>query len=795
MRSLSGSVLFLSVVTVACQPEAGDEQVLELTAAVDEAQALDAAALKDLEARGLRPFMRPRAITLEVPWEHVAASGGRDSLIGAPRYDDLTLAGPGEPPLKVFLNRNGGTYRPGQDDSRQNTSIVPRQSSTIPPWTFGDTAWNNLKTCVTTQFARFNVTIVDVEPPSNERYVEHVVGGRPENVGLPNGVGGVAPIDNFNCRVIDVAINYTFSEVYGGNVQAICETAAQEIAHSFSLDHELHCPDPMTYLGGCGAKSFRDLNAQCGEFQPRACNCNRPSQNSVQIMIEKLGAAGSGGTTPPPPTETVPPVVFITSPADGATLTKDSTIVITASATDNAGIAATELVWDFTGDVFVCPVNFGGGAVTCARSGNVSTWNVRVGQGSRRFSVRARDTSGNTAETAKRTVTLGDGGGSGTPDAVPPQAAITSPADAAILPANATMQVVATASDNATLASVELLWNFTGDTFPCPFAGQAVSCTQDGSTFTWTLNVGVGLRAFQVRAIDTVGNTTITSERTVELSTDGGTVNPGDPDTVGEPNNSAADAFGIRCGNALDLVVAAGDDDWFAIDAPATTAVQVAIASTAGNVIALELTSADGQTPLANADDISAVGGELRAVSPGPAVLARVSTAAGASSYRLTATCSQEGGDLPPPDTDDDLEENDDLASPTRAFCGQDRQQLIAADPDYYVVTVREGDALGVELTGLGVVATVVDAESTALSATARSVVSRGLPAGDFLVKVEPEDPAVAVYYDVAFTCALAAAGPSSSSSCGCRLDGRSSSAEAFFAGLFGLFLLRRRRR
>jgi hypothetical protein len=793
MRAKLWSMALLVVTTtVGCRPT-DDVDPGALGAALEEAQALDAAILGDMEARGLRPFMRPRAITLEVPWEHVAASGGRDTLAASPRFDDLAFAGPGQPPLKVFLNRNGGTYRPGQDDSRQNTSIVPRQTSTIPAWTFGDTRWQQLKDCVTNQFSRFNVQIVVTEPPSNERYVEHVVGGRPEHVGLPNGVGGVAPIDNFNCRVIDVAVNYTFSEVYGGNVQAICETAAQEIAHSFSLDHELHCPDPMTYLGGCGAKTFRDVNAQCGEFQPRACNCNRPSQNSVQIMLEKLGPAGSGTVDPPPPTETVPPVVSITSPADGATLPQDSTVVITASATDNAGIAATELVWDFTGDVFGCPVNFGGGAVTCTRTGNVSTWNIRVGQGQRRFSVRARDTSGNVAETAKRTINLGAGGGTPPADTVPPQATVTAPAEGAVLPANTTMQVVATVTDETALASVELLWNFTGDTFPCPFSGQAVSCSQSGTTYTWTLNVGVGLRAFQVRAIDTAGNTTITGERTIELSADGVPVNPGDPDTVGEPNDNAAEAFGIRCGNAIDLVVAAGDDDWFAIDAPAATAVQVAIASSSSEPIALELTSADGQISLASSADILASGGELRAVSPGPAVLARVSMATGASSYRLTATCSQEGGDAPPEGADDDLEDNDDPSAPTRAFCGQNRQELIAADADYFVVNVRDGDALTVELTGLGVVATVIDGEGTALSATAQRVSSQRLPAGDFLVKVEPEG--VAAYYDVAFGCAAGPPVPTASAPCGCALDGQTSSAEALAAALFGLACWRRRRR
>jgi MYXO-CTERM domain-containing protein len=731
------------------------------------------------------PYARPRPITLEVPWEHMAVSGGVDSFVGRNHDDALAFAGPGQAPLKIFLNRFGGTYRPGPDDSRANTSIVPTATSTIPAFDLGDAAWDDVVACVTDQFARFNVTIVDDEPAANERYVEHVVGGLPNDVGLPSGVGGVAPIDNFNCRVLDTAINFTFAEVYGGNTQAICETAAQEIAHSFSLDHELFCPDPMTYLGGCGDKSFRDSSQQCGEFQPRACNCNRASQNSVQILFDKLGAVGDDGGDPTP-TEQVPPTVSINAPANGAVLQQDSTITISATATDNVAIASTQLVWDFTGNVFDCPTNFGGGAVTCTRTGNVSTWNLLVSQGSRTFSVRATDTSGNVSETAKRTVGLGDGGAvTPTPtDTTPPTASVSAPADGQVLPANTTMQVVATANDDLQLASVELLWSFTGDVFPCPFSGQAVTCTQAGNVFTWVVNVGVGLRAFQVRAIDTAGQQVVTPARTIELSTDGA-VNPGDPDTVGEENDSSADAFAIRCGNALDLVVAADDEDWFAIDAPADTAVQVGISSTTGATVGLELFTADGQTQLAADDDIA--GGALRGVSAGPAVLARVTTTTAATTYRLTATCSAPGGDIPTTGEDDALEDNDTADTPTRTFCGQQRNQLVAADLDFHIVEVREGDVMSVTV-GEGVVATVFGDDGTALSATARSTTATNLPAGDVLVRIEPERPGRPRYYDLDVTCSE----PSTVGGCGCN---STSDVGVAIAGVVLLGLARRRRR
>jgi MYXO-CTERM domain-containing protein len=793
--------VFLGV-SVGCAPQPTSvDDGADLPASADDESGVDfvfddddeAAVRAALQERGLRPFIRPRPIMLEVPWEHLKASGAKDTLVGED-HDDRPLAfvGPGQPPLKIFLNRSGGTYRPGQDDSRNNTSIVPRQTSTIGPFPYSDTAWRSVVDCVTAQFAAFNVQIVETEPPSNERYVEHVIGGSPGDLGLPNGVGGVAPIDNFNCNVIDVAINYTFAEVYG-DVQSICETAAQEIAHSFSLDHELFCPDPMTYLGGCGNKSFQDSDQNCGEYSARQCNCGRSRQNSVQIMLQKLGAASGGGNpVEPPPDDPTPPVVAITSPADGANLLQDSTITITANATDNIAIAATELVWDFTGDVFGCPTTVGGGAVTCSRTGNVSTWNVRVGQGQRRFSVRARDTAGNVAATGTRTVNLTPDGSSAPPpvdDATPPSANIQSPADGAVLPANSSLTVTATANDDVALASVELLWRATGDVFPCPFQGQAVTCTQAGNTYTWVLNVGVGLRPFAVRAIDTAGQETTTSERTITLSTDNVPVNPDDPDLVGEPNNDAATAFSIRCGSAIDLVVASDNEDWFAVDAPADTAVEIGITSAATNTIGLSLLTATGNEVLATSANILGDGGALRAVSAGPAMLARITTPAGAVSYRLSATCSQQGGDAPPPGTDDALEDNDAAPESTRAFCGQSQSSLIAADVDWYVVTVREGDALQIDLTASGVQASVVDGADDVLAGPGTSISATNLTAGDYLVKVEPTlDPA---YYDLAIECVAAAP---KASGCGCSSDGEATPLAAV-GGLAALLLLRRRRR
>jgi len=210
-------------------------------------------------------------------------------------------------PLIIYMNKSGGTYRPGRNDARTNRSSIPDQLSTIQPWDVSDSGWNTVMTCIRNQFSRFNVTITDVDP-GNVPHLESVVAGNPQDVGMEDGVGGVSPFAG-DCSTIENSIVFTFAEVYGNAFRAVCETAAQEISHSFGLDHEYLCKDPMTYLNGCGAKSFQDQAVRCGEFEERDCACGDQTQNSVAWLLERLGPAQANPPPPPPPVDagTPPP--------------------------------------------------------------------------------------------------------------------------------------------------------------------------------------------------------------------------------------------------------------------------------------------------------------------------------------------------------------------------------------------------------------------------------------------------------------------------------------------------------
>ena len=149
----------------------------------------------------------------------------------------------------------------------------------------------------TEQFARFNVFVTDVEP-SGGNYVEAVIGGRPGNIGKSGGIAGIAPVDYNSCSPIEKAVAYVFSRNISSD-RRVCEITAHEVGHTMSLEHEYKCEDPMTYLGGCGQKTFQDSEQRCGTSRGVRCKCRGGRQNTVQALYSLVGTAS--GEPPPDP--------------------------------------------------------------------------------------------------------------------------------------------------------------------------------------------------------------------------------------------------------------------------------------------------------------------------------------------------------------------------------------------------------------------------------------------------------------------------------------------------------------
>ncbi|MBA3463666.1 MAG: Ig-like domain-containing protein [Deltaproteobacteria bacterium] len=235
----------------------------------------------------------------------------------------------------IYLNRTGITLSPGDDDARTNRSSIISGQRSVPAWNTSAANWAATVACMKDMFAPFDVTVTDVDP-GNVPHMEAVFGGSPGNIGMGQGVGGVSPFTT-DCAVIENSIVFTFTNVLPQGAQAICEIMAQEVAHSYGLDHEMLASDPMTYLSFNGARSFKDQTVPCGEYQNRACGIGgstcRANQNSVKLLTERLGRA-----------DLVAPTLDISSPADGETVAPG--FEVAATAMDNVAVTGARLFVD-----------------------------------------------------------------------------------------------------------------------------------------------------------------------------------------------------------------------------------------------------------------------------------------------------------------------------------------------------------------------------------------------------------------------------------------------------------------
>jgi uncharacterized protein (TIGR03382 family) len=196
----------------------------------------------------------------------------------------------------IYLNHDGVILRPGDNDSNNGVSSIVQQETQINGWDIDDESWAATVGCIQDIYSRFDVTVTD-QDPGNVPHIEAVIGGHPSDVGLPDNVAGVSPFTT-DCSIIEGSIVFTFTDVLPNDPQKVCEVAAQEIAHSFGLDHEMLPSDPMTYLDFTGDRTFQDEMVSCGEYSDRKCGINgntcRQRQNSVQLLTARLGAAGGG---------------------------------------------------------------------------------------------------------------------------------------------------------------------------------------------------------------------------------------------------------------------------------------------------------------------------------------------------------------------------------------------------------------------------------------------------------------------------------------------------------------------
>jgi hypothetical protein len=182
----------------------------------------------------------------------------------------------------IYLNRcvGGCTVTPGVDDAANHVSSIPSTTAMLPAFAHGDGIFQATLGCVRKAWAAYDVVVTAQSPGSLPRR-EIMLAGSPQQVGMPAGVPGVAPLFP---SPRDNAIVFAFADEIGPDVDRLCWIASQEVAHLYALDHEFHCEDLMSYLTGCGVKSFTAVDAQCGEYSPRTCTSGSATQNSAALL-------------------------------------------------------------------------------------------------------------------------------------------------------------------------------------------------------------------------------------------------------------------------------------------------------------------------------------------------------------------------------------------------------------------------------------------------------------------------------------------------------------------------------
>jgi hypothetical protein len=256
----------------------------------------------------------------------------------------------------IFVNRCVGgctfTKSPnGVSDAITNKTWLgdaPLGSTiTISEFSHSEQVWQDTLACIRDVYSPYGVMVTDVDP-GNVPHHEAVLAGRDDE--LPIDALGVAPLGGGACQPANNVISFSFANQHGPLpdmtlAEHMCWTVAQESAHSYSLDHEFDCSDPLTYLNGCGPKFFRNKDVVCGRFQQEPCICGGATQNSHELLTAVLGV----GTAPPAP------MVAISMPLDGATVQAGFSVFTTVI--DRRGVKNIDLLingwkWSETEGVF-----------------------------------------------------------------------------------------------------------------------------------------------------------------------------------------------------------------------------------------------------------------------------------------------------------------------------------------------------------------------------------------------------------------------------------------------------------
>lgn len=191
-------------------------------------------------------------------------------------------------PTTFFVNRLGETFSSGINDPVANTSTIISGTYTMTAPTLTQTEWDGLIACARGLVAAYNVELTETDPSPAAHHELIVTSLGSEDIGLSAGITGTSV---WSCGEF-TNVAYTFNAVTGmPNYRAQCEDMVMNILRTANVETLYHCPTLPSFLMGCGDKSIVDIDAECGEFQARSCQCGGTTQNPHQAMLAKFGPA------------------------------------------------------------------------------------------------------------------------------------------------------------------------------------------------------------------------------------------------------------------------------------------------------------------------------------------------------------------------------------------------------------------------------------------------------------------------------------------------------------------------
>jgi MYXO-CTERM domain-containing protein len=242
----------------------------------------------------------------------------------------------GAPAGTIFVNFDGETLVEGADDAHTNTTQLGVFVGEFAPYGEDPMKRAAVMEAVRKDWGEYNILVTDTRPTSGE-YTMNMTG--PTNPIGP-GVLGIAPLD---CNDQQTHSNITYAFHSADDAFSPSDTAttiAQEVAHSYGLEHVDEPADIMNPSNAGGDPSFRD---ECiaivggGVVCPdqHMASCDDPMmQNSHQELLNLFGPAIP---------DAAPPTVTITFPGEGDVFPAGADFEVMVDADDDVGIDTVQL--------------------------------------------------------------------------------------------------------------------------------------------------------------------------------------------------------------------------------------------------------------------------------------------------------------------------------------------------------------------------------------------------------------------------------------------------------------------